>query len=169
LAGLGFSADGSLIWTNWHRWLIGGKPSQNQSELVFWSTGDGVEQFRLSGSGGHYRMYFDATGTMLATAGENDRLATEIWVWDLRTRQLLGEIYTTGGGEAGFSPDGKVLAVCHGTDYEIGVYSALPRVQLRTRLLTEGGCGLAPQFSADGRLLLTTGADIRLWGVPTRP
>ncbi len=168
LEGIGFSPDGTMMWANWHNWLLGRSPEENRSILQFWNVSNAQSLFMLEGSGAYYRLYFDPTGQRIAAAGESDTLSDTVWVWNLETRDLIGEAgIPTGGGQASFSPDGQLLAIAPGTDPHVQIWdSTEPDTLVKVRLET-GGNTVSPEFSADGRLLLTIGTDIRLWGVPT--
>jgi WD40 repeat protein len=167
IEGIGFSPDGTMIWANWHNWLYGRDTSDNQSIIQFWDASSGDELFALSGSGAHHRMYFDPTGKMIATAGVNDKLTVTIWVWNLETKQLIGEAGNTGGSLVDFSPDGQLLATASGSAPEVLIWDAtMPEILARVLLNIESGSPVPPKFSSDGHLFLTVGADVRLWGVP---
>jgi WD40 repeat protein len=148
LEGVGFSSDGTMMWTNWRNWLLGRDTKENQSVIQFWAVSTGKRLFRLEGGGEHVRMYFDPTGHMIATAGESDRLTDTVWVWNLDTRQLIGEAgIPTGGGSASFSPDGQLLAVAPGTDPSVQVWDPTePDTLVKVRLETGGSA--APPNSA---------------------
>jgi WD40 repeat protein len=167
LTGLGFNPDGTVLWANWRDWLLGRNSSENQSVIQFWDTTTGSELFRLNGGGAHYRMYFDPTGKKVATAGENDNLNSTVWVWNLETKQLIGEAgVPTGGGLAGFNPDGQLLAIASGSAPRIHIWDATePETPIKVALDVGSGSAVPPQFSPDRHLLLTIGTDIRLWGV----
>ncbi|MBL8152712.1 MAG: WD40 repeat domain-containing protein [Anaerolineae bacterium] len=168
LSGFGFSPDGHLIWANWRDWQYGRDVSENRSIVVFWDTADGSESAMLNGGGSHFRMYFSKSSQFVATAGENDQLQDTIWVWDVEKRKLLGQAgVPTGGGVAGFNPDGSLLAVASGTSTRLQFWDANePEIRVIAAIDIGSGTFTPPTFSADGRYLLTVGADIRVWGIP---
>lgn len=91
-----------------------------------------------------------------------------MWLWDLDSKSEIIQVgFPTGGGVANFSPDGQLLAMGSGTTTDIQIFDT-ERGSLRITLDTESGATSPPEFSPDGRLLLTVGTDIRLWGVPNR-
>jgi WD40 repeat protein len=169
LSSFGFSPDGQLIWANWRDWQFGRDISENRSIIEFWNTTDGSEFTRMSGGGSHIRMYFSQSGNLVATAGDDDQLQSAVWVWDMKSSELLGEAgIPTGGGVAGFNPDGSLLAVASGTATGVQFWDAnSPEIPAVASINIQSGTVVPPAFSADGRYLLTVGYDVRVWGVPS--
>lgn len=169
LSGFGFSPDGKLIWANWRDWQYGRDISKNRSIIQFWSTADGTEVLTMSGGGSHIQMYFSELNNLVATSGENDQLQSSVWVWNIQNGKLLGEAgIPTGGGVAGFNPDGSLLAVASGTATKVRFWDASSPEKLAIFSVDIGsGTFIPPVFSSDGRYLLTVGSDIRVWGVPS--
>jgi WD40 repeat protein len=167
LSGFGFTPDGRVIWANWRDWLYGRDFSENRSVIQFWNAEDGSQVNEMQGGGSHLRMYFAPSGNRIATAGENDQLQNSVWVWNIESGELLGEAgIPTGGGTAGFSPDGELLAVAAGTNTEVYLWAAnSPEIPISAAIDIGSGTVTPPTFSVDGRFLLTVGYDVRLWGV----
>ena len=166
LEGMGFSPDGIILWANWHDWFFNRDFDLNQSVIQFWDTATGAKLFKLDVSGAHRRMVFAPTGDLIATAGDTDSLQNVIWLWNLDTGDMIGEIAATGGGAVSFSPDGKLMVKGSGTAPEVVITTTDAGFQRLVYLDLGSGRAVPPVFSPDGRLLLTVDYLVRLWGVP---
>jgi WD40 repeat protein len=110
---------------------------------------------------------FSPDGKTLASASDD----YTVRLWDLTTRQLLGQPLRGHGGKVNsvaFSPDGKTLASAS-NDYTVRLWDVATRQPLR-ELLGHSDIVNSVAFSPDGKTLASTGWDrtVRLWDVATR-
>jgi WD40 repeat protein/tRNA A-37 threonylcarbamoyl transferase component Bud32 len=144
-----FTADGEHVLTNT---LLGAsmwRVATGKEEVVFKDRSGWRGSFaRLSPDG---RRVLTQSGTKSAT------------IWDARTGR---EIVTLKGHEqevvaGAFSPDGK-LAVTRSADGTARIWDAATGAEWAT---LKGVAYATPSFSADGRLVLTVGLEVRRWPV----
>lgn len=165
LEGFGFSPDSTIMWGSWRDFIFDRDHDLNRSIIQFWDSTTGEPLFTLEGGGGHHSMVLDPTGSVVATRGENDHLMSSVWLWDLATGQMIAD-HIFGGGVLEFSPDGQLLVTGLGNAPEVLIYEISSSADL---LMTFEIPESIPEFSPDGRLLLLTVPEIRLFGVPVKP
>jgi WD40 repeat protein len=165
LEGFGFSPDGKMMWGSWRDFVINRDHDLNRSIIQFWDTVTGESLFTLEGGGGHHSMVFDPTSSVVATLGENDHLMPNVWIWDLATGQMIGDDII-GGGVLEFSPDGQLFVIGLSNTSSVRIFeTASSKYSLVRFEIPE----FIPEFSPDGRLLLLTDPEVRLFGVPVGP
>ena len=104
---------------------------------------------------------FSADGGTLAASGDGN----EIRLWDVNTRNRIGNFNATESVEAlAFSPSEKLLA-CGTQEGQIQIWNLMPDLQIQTTFSGHGDSIHVLMFSPDGKTLASGSADgtILLW------
>lgn len=164
LNGMGFTPDGD-IWVNWVLFSDNEGTPTSYSPIQFWDLESGQLMSALEGQNAYYRLVFDPTGTYVVSVGQDVfTINGEIIVWELETGQPIGHPQGDAVGRLlSFDPTGYLYTFPAGSA-QIRVHEVGNDHPLAVLPADESYSVL--EFSADGRLLLNVGNDIRLWGVP---
>jgi WD40 repeat protein/serine/threonine protein kinase len=163
---LAFSPDGKLVAT-----ASGG---DDQSEVKLWDAQTGEQVGSLGRATGYSQVVFSPGGKWVAALGSYQPMtlpAQAVWVWDVKTRQLVRVLSGEGGAitSLAFSPDEQLVATGHrdGTLSFWDVRSGMEMVPYRGH----GGGVLAAAFSSDGKRLMALGNDrvARVWDAQRSP
>ncbi|MBA4067278.1 MAG: hypothetical protein C0501_26935 [Isosphaera sp.] len=156
-----FSPDGTVLAS------AGG--TYNSGEVILWDAAREKELGSLKGFGSSVQsVAFSPDGKLLATAGRNPKADRgEVKVWEVATRR---EVATIEAGETdiravAFSPDGQALVYAGGGRSDELVTWDLAKKQARMPFLGHKGTVTSVGWSADGKVLVSSGADgtVRVW------
>jgi serine/threonine protein kinase/WD40 repeat protein len=115
---------------------------EKRMQLSALNTNQGVARF----------IRFSPTGTLLAVAVSG----SEIEIWDTASTALIAVLPTSGRvADAAFTPDGKTLAACGGSDLQATSFWAVINPMVRLQL-SGFDSPAAAAFRDDGLLALTT-------------
>ena len=153
--------------------------SSSDKDLILWDVT--VAQALGETLTGHFNqvsgLAFSPDGRILASSGCNGTEATEqckpgeVRLWDVASRQLLGQPLTYHGGwvnDVAFSPDGRILA-SGSDDKTIVLLDVASRRPLDPPLVGHTGWINSVAFAPDGRTLASASLDqsVILWDVAT--
>jgi RNA polymerase sigma factor (sigma-70 family) len=163
--GLAFSPDGKLL-----------ASGSDDASIKIWDTATGKEVRTLTGHQGVvFSLAFSPDGKSLASTGRKsggdfaEKVPAAVILWDVATGEEKVKLQDNDGAFQGvvFSPDGKVLAACDGSE-QVKLWHTGTGKQLGT-LKEEHGLIRALIFSPDGKTLLLgirprgEADPIRLW------
>ena len=109
---------------------------------------------------------FSPDGKSLAAISGDDRSDSTVQVWDIATRQKIGNPGITGADSVAFSPDSSTLAI--GTDSgAVRLWNLADRDQVGSVLSSSTAPIDTVAFSPDGKTLVSGGDDgiARLWNM----
>jgi WD40 repeat protein len=148
------SRDGSLL-----------ASGDQDGQVIVWDYKAGKEAVRFRCKGWVKQMVFMKDGSTLAVGGEfavkkgnEEEGRHEVWLWDLKKKELLATL--EGFGDAGvgmvLSPDGNTLATLGKRVNEVWLWDATTNKRRDTYKVEWGGIE-ALAYSADGRMLFAAG------------